>query len=95
MAEGLDAGSIGGEGWVYFWVRVLKGLTRGSDTESPQSIPPALVPKSSEHFNTHVINHPHVEQSSQDLKSSFAFSLPGVGILCQRTKGNEEGEGVE
>lgn len=46
--EGLAAGSIDGEGWVYFWVRVMRGLTRGSDTESPQFNPPALVPNSSE-----------------------------------------------
>lgn len=46
--ERLDAESTGGEGWVYFWVRVLRGLTRGSDTESPQLSPPDLVPKSSE-----------------------------------------------
>ena len=37
--EGLAAGSIGGEGWVYFWVRVMRGLTRESDTESPQFNP--------------------------------------------------------
>ena len=46
--EGLAAGSLDGEGWVYFWVRVMRGLTRGSDTESPQFNPPVLVPKSSE-----------------------------------------------
>lgn len=31
--EGLDIGSIGGEGWVYFWVRVLRGFFKGSDIE--------------------------------------------------------------
>lgn len=45
--EGLDAGSIDGEGRVYFWVRVLRGLTRVSDTESLQLNPLALVTKSS------------------------------------------------
>lgn len=44
--EGLDSGSIDGEGPVYFWVRVLRGLTRGSVTESPQLNPPAHVTKS-------------------------------------------------
>lgn len=26
--EGLLAGCIDGQGWVYFWVRMLKGLSR-------------------------------------------------------------------
>lgn len=26
--EGLRAGSTDGQGWVYFWVRMLKGLSR-------------------------------------------------------------------
>lgn len=40
--EGLHAGCIDGQGWVYFWVRMLKGLSRGNDAEPPstQSISP-------------------------------------------------------
>lgn len=91
LRASMGAGFISG-------IKVMRGLTRGSDTESPQFNPPALVPNSSgqlkQHLYTHVVNQPSWNLSSQNLQS-FLFPAWSRNLGPENQRNEEGGLGVK